>query len=542
MQYNIKRRPSYPSDNQFLDGAKIKTALYCDGSVELYSLNGSPHNEELYGYVFVDDTQNAAQEVFAKHVAWWNILGSTRLTCTSMGITPRGGKFLFCACLQLSGTSLEDRLQKTSKFSVDEAISLFYELSLLALSAKEADVEIQLNPALIWIGNSMGNAIATPLAISMNGQDSLEPAIVSDIGRLVYRMLTGILLESDKIQSNPHGKNKTDVVPSIRRWNPDVDSTLSELLGICYDQDRPTAIRDLKSLHDNLDEYRNSGALLTPPVFNNFLKPAKADIQHGLNKVAGMNVLKGLLLEEVVKPIRDPEPYKKYGLTIPNGILLYGPPGCGKTFIARQLAEELGFHFIELIPSEIASPYIHDSVLKIRDIFASAEERAPTIIFIDEFDALMPSRSELGGHQQYMSAEVNEFLVHLNDCAAKHIFIIAATNEPDKVDSAIKRTGRLDKMIYVAPPDNEARIELLKMYLQGRPLAGNIDYAEVSNKLEGYASSDVKNITDEAARFALKENATGISIEHLWGAIKRNPSSITPEIIAKYSGYVNRGI
>lgn len=542
MQYNLKRRPSYPSDNKFLDGTKIRTALYCDGPLELYSLNGDSHDEALYGFVFVSDRQNTAQEVLAKHVAWWNILGATRLTCANMGISSRAGKFFSCACLQLSGNSLEDRLQQTSRLSVDEAISLFYDLSSLALSARESDVNIQLNPALTWIGNSMGNSIATPLAISINGQEHLEPAIVRDIGRLVYRMLTGILLlESDSIQSNPRGK-KTNTLPSIRRWNPDVDSTLSELVGMCCDQDKPTAIRDLKSLQVSLNEYKNSGTLLTPAVSDHVLKPTNKDVQHGLNRVAGMNVLKDLLFEEVVKPIQDPEPYKKYGLTIPNGILLYGPPGCGKTFIARQLAEELGFHFIELIPSEIASPYIHDSVLKIRDIFASAEEHAPTIIFIDEFDALMPSRSELGGNQQYVSAEVNEFLVHLNDCASKHIFIIAATNEPDKVDSAIKRTGRLDKMIYVAPPDNEARIELLKMYLQGRPLVGNIDYTEVSNKLDGYSSSDVKNITDEAARIALKENATGISIEHLWGAIKRNPSSITPDIIAKYSGNINRGI
>ena len=542
MQYNLKRRPTYPSDNQFLDGTTIKTALYCDGPVELYSLNGSPHNGTLYGYAFVSDTQNAAQEVLTKHVAWWNILGATRLTCTNMGITPRAGKFLSCACLQLPGNPLEDKLQQTSKLSVDEAISLFYDLNGLALSAREASVDIHLNPALIWIGNSMGNAIATPLAISMNGHERSEALIISDIGRLIYRMLTGIMLESANIQPNAYVKKKSAALPSISRWNPDVDTSLSEMVKLCCDQESPKAFQDLKGLQNSLDEYRNSGAFSASDTIARVVKSTKKGGQHGLNKVAGMNKLKELLLEDVVKPIRNPEPYTRYGLTIPNGILLYGPPGCGKTFIARQLAEELEFHFIELIPSEIASPYIHDSVLRIRDIFASAAERAPSIIFIDEFEALMPSRSEMGGNQQYKSEEVNEFLVHLNECAERRIFIIAATNEPSKVDNAVKRTGRLDKHIYVGPPDDDARVELLKMYLNGRPIGGEIDYQGVAAKLDGYSSSDIKFIADEAARIALKQKASGISMEHLWGAIKKSPASITPDMIAKYSDHVDRGI
>ena len=182
--------------------------------------------------------------------------------------------------------------------------------------------------------------------------------------------------------------------------------------------------------------------------------------RRGLDKVAGMHALKERLRREVVSPVRDPEPYRHYRISIPNGILLYGPPGCGKTYIARQLAEELGYYFVEVIPSELASPYIHASVTRIRELFDNAVKRAPAIIFIDEFEALVPSRSGLEGHQQYKAEEVNEFLAHLNNCSEKNVFVIAATNQPDRIDPAVKRTGRLDKLIYVGPPDLEASTTL----------------------------------------------------------------------------------
>src|SRR5262249_9654005 len=156
---------------------------------------------------------------------------------------------------------------------------------------------------------------------------------------------------------------------------------------------------------------------------------------------------KQLLMQEVIEPLRNPETFKRYGLTVPNGMLLFGPPGCGKTYIAKQLAEELDYSFIEVIPSEVAGIYIHQSVLKIREIFESAEEKAPSIVFIDEFEAFVPSRAELGATQQHKSEEVNELLVQLSNCAERNIFLIAATNEPGKIDHAIRRTGRLDKLV-----------------------------------------------------------------------------------------------
>ncbi len=261
----------------------------------------------------------------------------------------------------------------------------------------------------------------------------------------------------------------------------------------------------------------------------------------GLGRVAGMGRLKRLLYEEVLKPIQNPELYQRFRLTIPNGILLYGPPGCGKTFIAKNLAQELGWHFMDIHASSIASTYIHGTVLAIRDIFKKAAEHAPTLLFIDEFEGLVPKRVDLSGQQQHKAEEVNEFLVLLNECAEKKIFVVSATNEPEKIDEAVRRPGRLDKMIYVGPPDFEARVQALKMYLMDRPVE-NVDPEGIARKLEGYPFSDISHITDEAARLALRREKTFISNKEMLEAIQRNPCSLTVNTLSKYKHFQQRGI
>lgn len=268
--------------------------------------------------------------------------------------------------------------------------------------------------------------------------------------------------------------------------------------------------------------------------------PPSSATGQGLEKVAGMHALKELLGREVVDPVRNPEPYRRYGLSIPNGILLYGPPGCGKTYIARQLAEELGHYFVEIIRSELASPYIHQSVIRIRELFDSAAEQAPAVVFIDEFEALVPSRAELGGHQQYKAEEINEFLAHLNSCSEKKIFVIAATNQPEKIDPAVRRTGRLDKLIYVGPSDVEARREMLALHLEGRPVAAAFDLGALAEALERYSASDLRFLVDEAARDALKK-VQDITNDSFRSAMARTQPSVTPEIEDQYRSIEQRG-
>jgi transitional endoplasmic reticulum ATPase len=228
-------------------------------------------------------------------------------------------------------------------------------------------------------------------------------------------------------------------------------------------------------------------------------------------------------------------------VSLPNGILFYGPPGCGKTYIARSLAEELGWSFQYCRPSDVASPYIHDTVSRIRRVFATAIEKAPSVVFIDEFEAFVPARSELGGHQQYKAEEVNEFLANLEGCAERNVLVIAATNEPEKIDPAVRRSGRFDKLILIPAPDAEARRAMLEFHLNGRPVEESLDTAGVAAVLEGYSASDIKLLVDEAARMALKR-AELISTGTLLAVLERVPASITTDDMQRYSAFRSRGM
>ena len=255
-------------------------------------------------------------------------------------------------------------------------------------------------------------------------------------------------------------------------------------------------------------------------------------IDGGFEKIAGMQELKDLLYNDVIRALNEKELYESYGVTIPNGMLLYGPPGCGKTFISEKFAEEVGFNFIQLKPSDIKSKYVNATEEKIGEIFKAAIENAPTVIFIDEVDAIVPRRE---GDLHHMHAStVNELLAQMTNCAEKGIFIIAATNRPEKIDTAIIRTGRIDKTIYLPPPDKEAREALFKLYLKKRPVDLAVDHERLAELTENFVTSDIKFLIDEASRLALREKSriTQIILEN---TISQNSPSVSPNEIKKYA-------
>lgn len=227
---------------------------------------------------------------------------------------------------------------------------------------------------------------------------------------------------------------------------------------------------------------------------------AKVDIQkgkgNGFKDIAGMNELKQMLTQKVIFILKDKEKAAKYKLLPPNGMLFYGPPGCGKSFFAEKFAEETGFNFMLVKASDLGSIYVHGSQGKIADLFKKAEESKPTIICFDEFDAFVPNRSNKGAEHQ--AGEVNEFLSQLNNCAQRGIFVIATSNRPDMIDPAVLRTGRIDKLVYIPMPDKEARSEMFKLHLSGRPCA-DIDSERLAELTDGYIASDIAYIVNDAA-------------------------------------------
>lgn len=231
----------------------------------------------------------------------------------------------------------------------------------------------------------------------------------------------------------------------------------------------------------------------------------------GFDCIAGMRELKETLTAEVINPLRDPGRFKKFKVSIPNGIILYGPPGCGKTFIVRKLAEELGYNFVEVKHSDLATPFIHGSVGNIGKVFANAKDNAPAIVFFDEISGLVPDRKNLHDSSSHKEEEINEFLMQLNDASDNGILVVGATNYIDRIDPAILRPGRMDKKIYVSPPDFEARKELFKLGLSGRPYDKSIDFRELAERTEGFSSADIiEGVIEGASRLAANMNDTAI--------------------------------
>ncbi|NDK07798.1 AAA family ATPase [Candidatus Gracilibacteria bacterium] len=222
----------------------------------------------------------------------------------------------------------------------------------------------------------------------------------------------------------------------------------------------------------------------------------------GFRSIAGMQDLKNKLMEEIIIPYKNKERYIKYKISLPNGLLFYGPPGCGKTYISNKLAEELGWNFMEIKHSSIASPHIHGTVGKIGQVFEKAKMKSPVVLFFDEISGLVPKRDNLTGDSQYKEEEINEFLINLDNASSDGILVIGATNYPNKIDSAILRSGRFDLKLYIGSPDEETREKLFSFYLNGRPIEDDINYKELSNLTENYIVSDIEFIVESVAKKA----------------------------------------
>lgn len=262
----------------------------------------------------------------------------------------------------------------------------------------------------------------------------------------------------------------------------------------------------------------------------NKIKTQKAKGQ-GFDAIAGMKELKAQMKLDVIDALNNPELYTKYGLTLPNGILFYGPPRCGKTFFAKHFAEEVGFNYMFFTGSGLKSRYVNATQENIAKMFEEAEKNAPTIIFIDEINELLPSRDR-EVHEMAKSA-VNEMLAQMDRTGEKGIFVIGATNYPEMIDPAMLGAGRLEKKFYIGPPDFELRKALFEIYLKSRPLDFGIDYDHLAKITENYVSGDIEFLVNEASRMALN-GKTRISMVILENIIRATKPTIKLEELQKY--------
>lgn len=359
---------------------------------------------------------------------------------------------------------------------------------------------------------------------------------IYSVGALYYHLLTGLPPYFVEISKYKSDKIKLEEVVLEERNKPlrFIDKIEEQTQNIIRKALQPKAENRFKSVKEFIQALNGELEVeLSVPEEKTVKIQAKEKKKgSGFSAIAGMQELKDTIQLDVIDALNDKERYAEYGLTIPNGMLLYGPPGCGKTFFAEKMAEEIGFNFYQIKPSDIQSKFVNASQENIKNLFDEARENAPSIIFIDELDALVPSRDT--SNISYMNTSVvNEFLAQMNNCGEDGIFIVGATNRPNAIDPAILRSGRLDKHIYLPPPDDEARRLMFELYLKKRPTEIGLDYEALAKATANYVSSDIKFLCDEASRKALKQNAR-ITKAIVLETIKNNKPSISEKELNSY--------
>ncbi|MFF5290450.1 AAA family ATPase [Paractinoplanes globisporus] len=228
-----------------------------------------------------------------------------------------------------------------------------------------------------------------------------------------------------------------------------------------------------------------------------------------LADVGGMQEVKKRLEVSFLGPLRNPKLRSLFGKSLRGGLLLYGPPGCGKTFLARAVAGEMGAAFISLSITDVLNMWVGSSERNLHDLFQAARGHAPCVLFLDEIDALGHKRSQLNSSS--MRTVVNQLLTELDGVDGNNdgVFVLAATNAPWDIDSALRRPGRLDRTLLVLPPDRTARAAILEYHLRDRPVAG-IDLGKVADATEHYSGADLAHVCETAAEFAMRDSiATG---------------------------------
>lgn len=238
----------------------------------------------------------------------------------------------------------------------------------------------------------------------------------------------------------------------------------------------------------------------------NFWEVEQAEIT--LRDVAGMEEVKRRLNLAFLAPLKNPELLKMYGKSLRGGLLLYGPPGCGKTFVAKAVAGELNARFIAVGLTDVLDMWLGQSERNLHEIFETARRSAPCVLFFDEIDALGRKRSLM---RQSAEHNIVNLLLSEMDSATHHndgVFILAATNHPWDVDSALRRPGRFDRMLLVLPPDRPAREAVLRLHLRGKPVEDDLDLEGLAGKTENFSGADLAHLCNVATELAMESSIT----------------------------------
>lgn len=254
-------------------------------------------------------------------------------------------------------------------------------------------------------------------------------------------------------------------------------------------------------------------------------------------EIGGLAKEKQELIEVVEWPLKKPEAFRRIGITPPKGVLIFGPPGCGKTLLARAVATESEANFISVKGPELLSKWVGESEKAIREVFRKARTAAPAIIFFDEIDALAPTRGRTAGDSHVTERVISQLLTEMDGLeTTKDILVLAATNRPDLIDPALLRTGRFDRFVYIGAPDEKSREEIFRIYMANMPLDSDVDIQKLVQATPYFVGGDIEALCREAGMRALRENmqAEKVSWRHFEDALKSIHPSVRAEDLERF--------
>lgn len=344
-------------------------------------------------------------------------------------------------------------------------------------------------------------------------------------------------VDMKKLYEMTHGYTGADLsalgretaMKALRRYLPEINLEEERI---------PPSV--LEKMEIKMEDFLNAYKEITPTAMREVY--IEVPVVHW-SQIGGLEEMKQDLIEVVEWPLKNPEVFQRMGVRPPKGILLYGPPGCGKTLLARAVATESEANFITIKGPEVFSKWVGESEKAIREVFRKGRMAAPSVIFFDEFDSLVPRRGMGFADSGVTERVISQLLTEMDGIITlEDVVVIAASNRPDIVDPAVLRPGRFDRLIYVPEPDEKARLEILKLYTKDMPLAKDVDIKNLASQTKSYSGADLEGLCREAALLALRRDikAKEVTLSDFQKAMEKVGPSILPDMEAWYKGFMRQ--
>ncbi len=449
----------------------------------------------------------------------------------------------------------EARLREIFRKAEEEGPSIIFIDEIDAIAPKRSEVtgevEKRVVAQLLALMDGLEGRGSVIVIGATNRPNALDPALRRP-GRFDREIEIGI----------PDKRGRTEILQIHTRGMPLAKDVVVEKLGeitrgytgadltaLC----REAAMKAIRRILPNIDF---SEEKIAPEILNNlevtmrdFMDAYKEITPSALREVevetptvrwediGGLSNVKQKLIEVVEWPLKYPEKFQRLGIKAPKGVLLYGPPGCGKTLLAKAVATESEANFITIKGPEIYSKWVGESEKAIRETFRKARQAAPAVIFLDEIESIAPRKDMMEDSSGVANRVASQLLAEMDGIEElTDIVVIGATNRPDLLDPAILRPGRFDRLIFIPPPDERSRLEILSIYTRNMPLAEDIRLEDLASRSEGFSGADLESLCREAALAALRrdinaEKVTKIDIEEAFTIVK---PSISPQMLREY--------